>query len=267
MGKIFLILLLVSFVFAQDLGFPSQKLPPIICEDVFKCVAFFFDKILKVILVLALALSTIFIAWAGILYITKGGGEEIKKIHQMLVWAAIGLIVALLSFAFVKYLEGVLSRIGQPEVPSGPLEAPPEQRKWLQPGAPSGPLEPSPGQRIWLLPYLFNFVYAQIQEPIPPESLNCGGISIPSVFQGSSSGQNILMTCLLYYAQKILSLLYILALMMGVIFIALAGISYIVQPQKSKDIHQKLIYGIIGIVIAILSFTIVKIIDAFFTKK
>jgi uncharacterized membrane protein YjfL (UPF0719 family) len=228
MGKIFLILLLVSFVFAQDLGFPSQKLPPIICEDVFKCVAFFFDKILKVILVLALALSTIFIAWAGILYITKGGSKDVEKVHQMIAWAAIGFIVAFSSFVLVKALE------------------------------------------IWVIKgqvYIFNFVYAQIQEPTPPESLNCGGISIPSVFQGSSSGQNILMTCLLYYAQKILSLLYILALMMGVIFIALAGISYIVQPQKSKDIHQKLIYGIIGIVIAILSFTIVKIIDAFFTKK
>jgi uncharacterized membrane protein YjfL (UPF0719 family) len=228
MEKIFLILLLVSFVFAQDLGFPSQKLPPIICEDVFKCVAFFFDKILKVILVLALALSTIFIAWAGILYITKGGSKDVEKVHQMIAWAAIGFIVAFSSFVLVKALE------------------------------------------IWVIKgqvYIFNFVYAQIQEPTPPESLNCGGISIPSVFQGSSSGQNILMTCLLYYAQKILSLLYILALMMGVIFIALAGISYIVQPQKSKDIHQKLIYGIIGIVIAILSFTIVKIIDAFFTKK
>jgi uncharacterized membrane protein YjfL (UPF0719 family) len=228
MGKIFLILLLVSFVFAQDLGFPSQKLPPIICEDIFKCVAFFFDKILKVILVLALALSTIFIAWAGILYITKGGSKDVEKVHQMIAWAAIGFIVAFSSFVLVKALE------------------------------------------IWVIKgqvYIFNFVYAQIQEPTPQESLNCGGISIPSVFQGSSSGQNILMTCLLYYAQKILSLLYILALMMGVIFIALAGISYIVQPQKSKDIHQKLIYGIIGIVIAILSFTIVKIIDAFFTKK
>jgi uncharacterized membrane protein YjfL (UPF0719 family) len=249
MKKIFLILLLISFVFAQDLGFPSQKLPPTIrCGDnFFACLAFFFEKILKVILVLALALSTIFIAWAGILYITKGGGEEIKKIHQMLVWAAIGLIVALLSFAFVKYLEGALSRIGQPEVPSGPLEPPPRQRRWL-------------------LPYLFNFVYAQIQEPTTPETISCGPVKLPSVFAKQTLSQDVWKICLLYYVQRILSLLYVLALMLGAIFLSWAGILYITQPAKSSEIHKRLIYGVLGIVLAIFSFTIVKIIDLFFTR-
>jgi hypothetical protein len=54
--------------------------------------------------------------------------------------------------------------------------------------------------------------------------------------------------------------------MLGVIFLSWAGILYITKPEKGKDIHQRLIFGIVGIIIAILSFTIVKIIDLFFTK-
>ena len=117
----------MNFVFAQGLGFPSLRLPPTInCgNDFFQCLGFFFEQIFKVIITLALPLSAIFIVWAGILYITKGGGkeEDIKKIHQRLVWAVIGLVVALLSFAFVRVL-----------------------KLWIEQGQ----------------VYLFNFVYAQI---------------------------------------------------------------------------------------------------------
>jgi uncharacterized membrane protein YjfL (UPF0719 family) len=230
MKKIFLILFLVSFVFAQDLGFPSRNLPPVInCgQDFFQCLGFFFAKILRVIIVLALVLSTIFIGWAGILYITKGGRkEDIKKIHQKLIWAAIGLIVAFLAFAFVKFLE------------------------------------------VWMIKgqvYFLSIVYAQIEEPRAPTSLKCGNVSLPSALEGGNLSHDIWKACILFYAQKILSFLYVLALMLGVIFLSWTGILYITQPEKSKDIHQRLIFGIVGIIIAILSFTIVKIIDLFFTK-
>jgi uncharacterized membrane protein YjfL (UPF0719 family) len=230
MKKTFLILLLIGFVFAQDLGFPSQNLPPTInCGDeFFTCLGFFFYKILRIIITLALVLSTIFIAWAGILYITKGGAkEETKKIHQMLLWAVIGLVVALLAFAFVSLLE-----------------------LWI-----------SIPENV----YLFNFTFAQIQEPSPPERLKCGNVSLPSVLERSNLSQNIWELCILYYTQRILSFLYVLALMLSVIFLSWAGILYITKPEKSKDIHSKLIYGIFGVVLAILSFTIVKIIDLFFT--
>jgi TRAP-type C4-dicarboxylate transport system permease small subunit len=232
MAKLFLILLLISSVFAQDLGFPSQQLPPTInCgENFFACLAFFFEKILKIILVLALVLSTIFIAWAGISYITKGGGreEEIKKIHKMLVWAIIGFVVAFLSFAFVQALEFWIRNLEE---------------------------ESS---------YFFNFALAQIQEPSPPESLRCDSVSLPSVFQRSDLSQDVWKVCILFYVQRILSFLYVLALMLGVIFLAWAGILYITQPAKSSEIHKRLIYGVLGIVLAILSFTIVKIINLFF---
>ena len=221
----------MNFVFAQGLGFPSLRLPPNInCgDDFFKCLGFFFEKIFQVIITLALPLSAIFIVWAGILYITKGGGkeEDIKKIHQRLVWAAIGLVVALLSFAFVRVL-----------------------KLWIEQGQ----------------VYLFHFAYAQIIEPTPPEELKCGPVSLPSVLQRSDLSGDVWKACLIYYAERFLSFLYVLALMLGVIFLSWAGILYITKPEKSKDIHWRLIFGILGIIRALLSFAIVKIIDLFFTK-
>jgi uncharacterized membrane protein YjfL (UPF0719 family) len=252
MKKIFLILLLmnvvfaVGFVFADEppppppppppLPFPVHTLPPTIhCgTDFFDCLNLFFNIIFRLILLLAVALSTIFIVWAGILYITKGGGkeEDIKKIHQRLVWAAVGLVVALLAYAFVKALEYWVIN---------PVQLPPP------PGVP-----------------LFNFAFADITEPNIPENLECGGVSLPSVFQESSPTQDIWETCFFYYTERVLSFLYVLALSLGIIFLAWAGILYIIRPEKSKDIHSKLIYGIFGIVLAILSFIIVEIIDLFF---
>jgi uncharacterized membrane protein YjfL (UPF0719 family) len=232
MKKILLFLLLMNFVFAQGLGFPSLRLPPTInCgNDFFQCLGFFFEKIFKIIITLALPLSAIFIVWAGILYITKGGGkeEDIKKIHQRLVWAVIGLVVALLSFAFVRVL-----------------------KLWIEQGQ----------------VYLFNFVYAQITEPTPPEELKCdGSLSVPSVLVDTSITPGLWKACLIYYTERFLSFLYVLALMLGVIFLSWAGILYITRPEKSKDIHWRLIFGILGIILALLSFAIVKIIDLFFTR-
>jgi len=255
MKKILLFLLLVHFVFAQVSGLPFGQLPPtIVCGSFFDCLAFFFYKILKVIVALALALSAIFIAWAGILYITKGGGkdEDIKKIHQSLVWATIGLVVALLSYAFVLNLERWIRNIQQ------------EERE--QP-------RPAPRPRAYqdkeynYYVYLFNFAYAQIQEPSPPQKLKCGPVSLPSVLQRSDLSEDIWKDCLIYYAERFLSFLYILALMTGVIFLSWAGVLYIMQPEKSKDIHWRLVFGIFGIVLAILSFTIVRIIKLFFTSS
>jgi uncharacterized membrane protein YjfL (UPF0719 family) len=234
MKKNFLILLLISFVFAQDLGFPSEKLPPTInCgKDFFACLGFFFKRILNVVTVLALVLTTIFIAWAGILYITKGGKkeEEIRKIHQMLVWAGVGFIVAFMSFAFVKMLEF-----------------------WLK--------------NIEKNVYILKFALAQeIRPEEAPTQLRCGNVSIPSVLERSEIPPNVWKRCIIFYATRGLSALYVVSLMIGVIFLALAGILYITHPQKSNEIHKRLIWGVSGIIISILSFTIVRMVELFFTK-
>ncbi|GIW67176.1 MAG: hypothetical protein KatS3mg096_044 [Candidatus Parcubacteria bacterium] len=229
MKKIIIGLVLFNIVLAQNLGFPSINLPPVIdCgENFFACLGFFFNKILRIIIVLALVLAAIFIAWAGILYISKGSpGEKGKEIHQKIIYAVIGLVVALLSYAFVMAIETWLTK-----------------------------------QQIYLP---INFTYAQVTEPELPKKI--AGCNIPSVLESTNVSGAAWKDCFLYYLQRILSLLYVLAIFLGVIFLSWAGILYITKPEKSKDIHKRLIYGIIGIVIAILSFTIVKMIDLFFTK-
>lgn len=215
----------VFVVYGQNLGFPSTNLPPIInCGDPTSCAIYFFIRILRLILTLALVLSVIFFAWAGILYITKGGSKEVEKIHNRIIFAVIGLIVAFLSFASIKMIE-----------------------YWIR------------TQQIFLP---LNYVFAQILEPQPPVSLSCGAVSVLS---GSGSSVD-LKTCLLFYIKKLLVFLYVLALILGVIFFAWAGLLYITKPENSKNIHSKLIWAIIGVIVAILSFTIVKIIENFFIR-
>lgn len=64
------------------------------------CVLRVLDKILKVILVLALAFAAIFIAWAGILYILRGGegAEKQQPVRERLIYAAVGLVIAFLAW-------------------------------------------------------------------------------------------------------------------------------------------------------------------------
>ncbi len=216
-----------SFVFAQ--GFPIGNLPPDInCgSDFFACLSFFFGKFLRVIVALAFFLAVIFIAWGGIEYIVYGSDENKRKsATQRLIWGTWGLIVALFAYAFVIFIEKAIRRVNV------------------------------------FLPYV---VYAQIRTPIIPNEIKCGRLSLPSVLTSTNNlANNIWQECILYYFNRFVAFSYGLALALGVFFLVWAGILYITQPEKTKDIHGKLFYGILGIVIAILSFTIVKIIDLFF---
>lgn len=114
---IVLFLLVINFTYGTDENnnFLRPRLPPRLqCDDFWTCLGIFFDKILKVIVVLAIGLSAVFISYAGILYITQGSaGEKGKEIHKKIVWATVGLIVALMSYSFVKILEIWLSNVEQ----------------------------------------------------------------------------------------------------------------------------------------------------------
>lgn len=59
---------------------------------------------------IAIPLTTLMILVAGFLYLTGGGNpEQIKKAHQALIWAVVGLIVVLFSgvtYALVKNILG-----------------------------------------------------------------------------------------------------------------------------------------------------------------
>jgi len=115
--KIFSVLSLV-FIFSyfniafSQLPFPIATTPPeIACTGFEQCAQFLFVKILKFLLVLATALAVIFVAWAGILYILKGKDDKtIGSIHQMIIWAIVGLVVALMSYSLIRIIEAGLRK-------------------------------------------------------------------------------------------------------------------------------------------------------------
>lgn len=68
-------------------------------------------------------------------------------------------------------------------------------------------------------------------------------------------------SCLLWFFNKLLSIIYTLALFLGVIYLVYAGIEYITKPGNAQQTHQRLIWGITGIVVAIIAFSLVKAIE------
>jgi len=91
--------------------------------------------------------------------------------------------------------------------------------------------------------------------------LPCG---LKSVFQSTNPSSDVWNNCLIYYIQKIFQFLYYLALAFGVIFLILAGISYITNPENIKETHKKVVYALVGVVLAILSLSIVRLVGLFF---
>lgn len=86
---------------------PGAKEPaPILCRGVIECLTIFFSILFKILTILAGVFAVIIITWAGILFIVKGADEK-KRIEakNMLIWAAIGLIVALISYSLVILIE------------------------------------------------------------------------------------------------------------------------------------------------------------------
>lgn len=232
--------------YTSNLPLPKGELPPNLCIEVknqggkvltkvldFKeCVGKIFYKVVQIILFFALIFATIFVTWSGILYITKSPNkEEIVKIHQRLIWAVIGLIIAFTAFFFVQLLERsiVTDKI------------------------------------IFFEIFKNGFVYAMIPQPSPPQELECGVGRLPSIFNtGQVLTSGIWKNCLWFYLGKIMIFLYRLALFLAVIFISWAGVLYITSPEKIKEIHKRLIWGVIGLLVAILSFTMVYLIESFF---
>jgi len=249
------LLLFLSFVYSNlvfaQLDFPIATTPPAIrCTNFEECAQFLFVKILKILLVLSSALAVIFVAWAGILYILKGKDDKaISSIHQMIIWAIIGLIVSLISYSLIKIIESGV-------------------RKELEGGLKIG---------YFYVSSFYNFINSSnpliffltvnaqsdsLRTPInTPSSLPCG---LKSVFQPTNTSSDVWNNCLIYYIQKIFQFLYYLALAFGVIFLMLAGISYITNPENIKETHKKVVYALVGVVLAILSLSIVRLVGLFF---
>ena len=203
-----------------------EKLPIINCgENLILCMGNIGFLILQILSTLAFILSAIFISWAGILYITSGAKkEEVKKIHNMIIWAIIGFIFAIVSLGIISLIKNVIEK-----------------------------------NKVFLI----NEVLAQIQEISPPSQLKCG---LKSIFEGSQNSYQIFNNCIIYYLEQFLIFCLNLSLILAAIFFSWAGILYITQPQKTNEIHKRIIYGLIGLIFALLSFSIVIIIRNFFEK-
>lgn len=133
MNKLLLLLVFVSFftyfhsVLAQLGGFqpPESTQEPEIPTTFFgctandtlrRCILRILDKILKVIIVVAIAGAAVMIGWGGLLYISRGGegggGKESQEIKakNRIIYAAVGLVIALLAWGLTVIIEQLVGR-------------------------------------------------------------------------------------------------------------------------------------------------------------
>ena len=94
---------------AQVVTNTFPELPPILCKDIsfLDCVFSLFNKTLSIVSVLAVAFASLMFAWAGFLYMSKP--EKSSEIHKRILWGAVGLVVALLSYAIVLVITRLIS--------------------------------------------------------------------------------------------------------------------------------------------------------------
>jgi hypothetical protein len=116
-------LLTLSFLLVPYLSFaqavpPRSYPPPEIPTKLFSCLPTdtlricmlrLLDDALKVILVIALAFAALMIAYAGLLYLTKGADEKTRgEAKNRLIYAAVGLVVAFLAWITTVILSGII---------------------------------------------------------------------------------------------------------------------------------------------------------------
>ncbi len=267
------------------MNWPWKDLPPLpkgVCTtDFFLCLDYILFEVLNIIIVLAFVLSAVFIAWAGISYITESSEEKIKKNHKRILWAILGFILSMLAYGIVVTLENVIRNELTSPLPSSPNnQVPSTSPPWQVPQRDSQPpisfIYLNKESLLALEKKIFNFLFFSLASaqslPIqsPSEELKCGdNVSIPSVLSSvTTTKDDLLRQCLIFYLHRIIKLLYFLSLTLGVLFLIWAGILYITNqdPEKIGNINKKIFWGITGIVLAILSFFISRVIELFFIK-
>jgi hypothetical protein len=118
--------LLVPYLSFAQIPPPESFPPPEIPTSFFGClptdplrvcILRILDKVLKVILVLALAFAAVFIAWSGILYILRGGegSEKQQAVRTRILYAAVGLVVAFLAWVLTVIIARTIGG-GSPEI-------------------------------------------------------------------------------------------------------------------------------------------------------
>jgi len=211
---------------AQISSSTFPDLPPILCADknFIDCFFFIFQKLLTYVSVIAVAFSALMLAWAGFLYMSQG--DKAENIQKVNQRIQWAIIGLVVALLSYAIVKLIATILGA---------------------------------------NLVNFVFAeQLPEYEPPESISCGGVQIPSVFETSTLPLGSWSLCFIYLIYLTISLLYKAVFVASVVLLIWTGFNYIAKPEKSQEIHKNFRYITIGIVIAFTSFTIVKLIERFF---
>jgi len=108
-------LILPNIIFAQEIPEEPSIIPGFFgCESgqsLRGCIGVIAIGILKILLVFAIAAAVIAFAFGGIKFIVQSGSEDQrKKAKDILLWSAVGLVVALLSFAVINALQNAVQK-------------------------------------------------------------------------------------------------------------------------------------------------------------
>jgi hypothetical protein len=113
-----LFFLLVPYLSFAQVPPPGSFPPPEIPTRLFSClptdplricILRLLDDVLKVILVIALVFAALMVAYAGLLYLTKGADEKARgEAKDRLIYAAVGLVVAFLAWVITVILSRII---------------------------------------------------------------------------------------------------------------------------------------------------------------
>jgi hypothetical protein len=109
-------------------------------------------------------------------------------------------------------------------------------------------------------------VFAQIQQlAIAPQPISCTPLTIMEVLRGQPVPSGLLSRCLLTFTKQILTLLYTLSLLISTGFIIYSGFLFAIKPGDDKA-KSFLVWAIIGALVTILAFSLVKGIEFSLTR-
>ncbi|GIW65769.1 MAG: hypothetical protein KatS3mg094_288 [Candidatus Parcubacteria bacterium] len=107
-------------------------------------------------------------------------------------------------------------------------------------------------------------IYAQSLQFVP-QKINCVPFDILQVLRGNPVPPGLLSRCLLIFANRILTLIYTISLLLSVGFIIYSGFLFSTKPND-ENAKKYLIWAIIGAIITILSFSLVRGIEFTLTR-
>lgn len=211
------------------------------CNSLPNCLLWFFTIMFRTMIWLAGVFAVVMIILAGLAYMTKP--DDAKNIHSRLYWAALGLIVALLAFGLVQFIEfNLTKKISFVNFAYAARALPP-------PALATSPLDDfEPPERLGGVP-------------------GCDAVSIFKFLPGDGQRNqdipvDLWKNCVLsFLGNKILPLIYTISLLFSVGVILWTGLEYVQSGGNVSNVHNRLIWAIVGIIVTVLAFSLVKAIE------